>query len=69
MTQREAREADLHEQRITANGTERNDLHGLVPYETEVAQTGGDPVRRCAVLDVADTRRNAQRQVGKPPGT
>ncbi|CAM2150449.1 hypothetical protein PT2222_230113 [Paraburkholderia tropica] len=52
--QREARRADLHEQRVGAPGRACDHAHGLAGHEAQIAQTLGDGVRRGGVFYARD---------------
>ena len=67
-TQREAGEADLHEQGFGADRTGGEDLDVFARDEAEFAQAARDGVVGSEVFDALDGGGDAAREVGQPQG-
>lgn len=65
-TQCEAREADLHEKRITPERSGRDHAHRLAGDEAELTQAPRDHVARLGVLDLSDQCALALGKFGEP---
>ncbi len=51
LTQRKARESNLHQQGVSANGPDSNEPHWLAPDKTEVTKPFRDRICRLALIN------------------
>ena len=63
MTQRKPGETDLDQQRITTDRSCRHNSHRFAGDETEVPKSRRNPVSRRVIIDMADQRLGAERQI------